>query len=780
MEQRELRDLENQCIQEHAPPCTAACPIHVDVRGMLAQIAQGDFPAALAILTKKLPFPGIIGRVCDHPCQAVCNRKDVGESLSIAALERACAEFGGPPAKVRVLRARGKRVAVVGGGLSGLTAAFDLTRKGYEVALFEAADRLGGSLWDFPESRLPRDILVAETGVVETLGAAIHLNTLVDGAEALEALVDAFDVVYLGVGACAPTLFDLDLDAEGHLQVDPVTFATSQTGVFAGGGVLRDANARSPIHAISEGRRAAISVDRYLQKVSLAASRDHEGPYTTRLYTSMGGIPPLPVVPMADPGLGYRQDEAVAEARRCLQCECMECVKVCEYLAHFGGYPKKYLRQIYNNLAIVKGTRQANTLINSCSLCGLCAEVCPEGLNMADVCREARQVMVQQGHMPPSAHDFALRDMLFSNGDKFTLARHQPGMATSEVLFFPGCQLCASAPEQVRQTYAYLCEKLSGGVGLMLRCCGAPAEWAGRMDLFEEALADFKKTYQEMGSPKLILACSSCYRTFKTYLPEVPLLSLWELFDTLGLPDGVPTVRQDAPVLAVHDPCTTRHEPQIHESVRNLVRRLGYMIEELPLNREQTECCSYGGLMWLANPDLARDVVRRRIEASSTDYVTYCAMCRDFFAGQGKRTFHLLDLIFPSSGEDARSGDVRRGPGYSQRHENRARLKRHVLQELWGESVAEKVGYEKIKLVFADAVQARLDRRLILVEDIQQVIAFAESTGKKLLNRESGHFVAYHKPTSVTYWVEYSSDGDTFVVHNAYSHRMEIVEEGTA
>ena len=66
------------------------------------------------------------------------------------------------------------------------------------------------------------------------------------------------------------------------------------------------------------------------------------------------------------------------EAKRCLQCECLECVKVCAYLERFGAYPKKYAREIYNNESIVMGTRQANKLINSCSLCGLCEEVCPE------------------------------------------------------------------------------------------------------------------------------------------------------------------------------------------------------------------------------------------------------------------------------------------------------------------------------------------------------------------------------------------------------------------
>ena len=81
--------------------------------------------------------------------------------------------------------------------------------------------------------------------------------------------------------------------------------------------------------------------------------------------------------------------------------------------------------------------------------------------------------------MPPSAHEFALQDMEFSNSEMATLARPQPGMASSKYLFFPGCQLTGSSPDHVKKTYKYLTDRLEGGVGLMLRCCGAPADWAG-------------------------------------------------------------------------------------------------------------------------------------------------------------------------------------------------------------------------------------------------------------------------------------------------------------
>ncbi len=780
IELSELRQREDKCIQEHAPTCAAACPIHVDVRAVLAEISRGDLTAALKALKKTLPFPGIIGRVCPHPCQTVCKRIEAGEAISIAALERACADWGGPVDKPRVLPKRGKRVAIVGGGLSGLTAAFDLARKGYGILVYEAGDCLGGSLWGFSAEALPRQVIQDELALVEQVGAQVQFNTRVPRDE-LPRLRGEFDAVYLAVGAGGET-FDLALDKHGRIQVDLATFATSQDGILAGGGLLRSAAERSPIQSISDGRRAAISMDRYLQKVSLTASRANEGAYTTQLFTNTQGIAPLAAVPISNPTQGYTRQEAVQEAQRCLQCECMECVKVCEYLKHYGRHPRKYVREIYNNLSIVKGERKSNQFINSCSLCGLCGQVCPTGLDMGDVIKNARQMMVAQNRMPPSAHDFALRDMQFSNGDKFVLARHRPGVAKSDYVFFPGCQLAGSSPEYVERVYDYLQDKL-GDVGLMLRCCGAPADWAGRTDLFQSALAEFKAQHQALGSPPLILACSSCYQIFKAHLPDAHLVSLWSLYDERGLPQSEirnpqSKIRnQKSAIVSVHDPCTTRYESHIQDSVRNILHRLGYQIEELPLSREKTECCSYGGLMWLANREVAQAVVERRIAESQADYVTYCAVCRDFFAARGKRTLHLLDLIY---GQDPDGRATRPSPGYSERHENRARLKRKLLKEVWGEAMDGPSTFETIQLLIADDVRARLEQRLILVEDIQRVIEFAERTGGKLLNRQTGHWLAHHRPNAVTYWVEYTLQGDAFVLHNAYSHRMQVVEDAKA
>jgi hypothetical protein len=229
-----------------------------------------------------------------------------------------------------------------------------------------------------------------------------------------------------------------------------------------------------------------------------------------------------------------------------------------------------------------------------------------------------------------------------------------------------------------------------------------------------------------------------------------------------------------APV-AIHDPCSTRYESGIQDAVRNILGKMGCEIQELTLSREKTECCSFGGLMWLANKPVAEKAVQRRINESPQDYLTYCAMCRDFFARRGKRTLHIFDYIYGDPGSDLSLAPT---VGFSQRHENRARLKEKLLKERWSEIMPEQAAFESIRLVLPESVLQMLEDRLILVEDMQKVIEYAERTGKRMFNAATGRYLAYYKPTSVTYWVEYTPQDDgTYLVYKAYSHRMEIGRE---
>lgn len=772
MDQKLLREREAKCVQENPPGCTAGCPVHVDVRGMIAAVRQGDYVAGLALFHRIIPFPGIISRICDQPCREGCQRNKLDDPIAVRALEQACVDHHYKPASYAIIQPQkhGTKVAVVGAGLSGLTVAVELARKGYQITVFEAGPILGGRILTVDELVLPRSLIAADMAIFDRLPVEFHLNTAIGkhSCPSLETLCEEFAAVYLGTGSPQEWEAQLGRDAQDQLTIDPLTLATSHPQIFAGGSLRRDGQPYSPIFSVCDGKIAAISIDRLRQNASLTANREKEGPYRSTLYTNLKDVMPQPITMMTDSSAGYTEQETLQEAQRCLQCECRECVKSCEYLAHYRSYPKRYVREVYNNLSIVMGIHHANKMINSCSLCGLCAQICPNSLDMGEICHEARQQMVKKGKMPPSAHDFAMRDMRFSTSEVFMLARHQPGHGSSNAVFYPGCQLAGSKPHYVHQLYDFLCSKLDGGVGLMLGCCGAPATWAGQEELFSQTLQQTEQNWRSLGSPTVITACPTCFRIFQQKLPHIPVEMVWTTLDTIGLPAGAGG-GLGSHKLAIHDSCMTRHDSGLHQSVRSMISKLGQEWEELPRGREHTVCCGYGGLMLYANRDLAHQAINRHITESECDYVVYCAMCRDNFASQGKRAVHVLDLLFGSDYEQLANMP---GPGLSNRQENRARLRNSLLQDVWGEPVEEQ--QSAVKVMIPDSVQQILEDRMILVSDIVQVINHAEKTGRKLKSQDTGHYLAYFQPASVTYWVEYSPAGEGYTVHNAYSHRIEI------
>lgn len=766
MNQQDLRTIEARCIEEEQPKCQAACPIHVDVRAFMTKMAAGDLSGARKILERTMPLPGVLARICDHPCEAACIRQSIGGPLAMGHLERACALATASGGKPLCMPAKGKTVAALGGDLSALTLAWDLAKKGFSVTLYVARPSAGGILHEISPDVLPPAVLAEGIETLARMGVTIKTGQAVDAA-LLAAVRRDCDAVYV---ECAKDANPLGVS---RADVDPVTLGGGEEGVFYGGWPAPDGS-RSLMGLVADGRRAATSIDRLLTGSTLTASREKEGACATRTYTNLKGIPAVPRRDPADAVAGFTAEDAKAEAARCLKCDCMECVKVCEYLKHYKGYPKLYARQIYNNLSIVLGNHSMNKMIDSCTLCGLCTEVCPEDFSMAELCLDSRRDMVNRGKMPPAAHEFALEDMAFSNGPDFQLLRAEPGQDACTHLFFPGCQLGGEPDGRIPEAYAFLRGKLAGGVGLALGCCGAPALWAGRQTLFEEVVAAFKAQWEALGKPRLITACASCLSVFRQAAPDIPVVSLWQVLnDETGLPEAT-GFSPVAPV-AVHDSCTSRHDDATQAAIRDVLTKRGVPFEELPLSGRYTECCGFGGLVGNAHPELAKAVTERRAAASDKDFLATCAMCRDRLAHVGKRAYHLLDLLFP--GADAADPAARPDPGFSMRHETRARLRRELLTTVWNESVDAKapVGPD---FIVSPEVRALMEARHILDDDVKRTLAHAESTGRKFLNRENGHFLASFTPHRVTYWVEYILEGPTARVFTAYSHRMTVAGVG--
>ena len=818
-----------KCIGDELPFCVATCPLHVDMKGAIALIRDGKYEAALTLIREKLPFAGILGRVCTHPCEDACQRKDVDTAISIMALKRVAADYGrNAEWDLTIAEEKKERVAIVGGGPSGLMAAYELRRKGYQVNIFEALPVLGGMLAiGIPEYRLPRDILQQELNIIEKLGINVQLNTRIGkdisfadlqkdynavfiasgttmsqtvsiegsglegvrwgmdflrevsmgkeknvekkvvviggGNVAADVALTAFrmgamvelvyrrtreempaykkdvqqlldegvifhpswapkrilgnngqvtgiefvssksvadkdgklklsldesqilridtDAVILAIGQAPDKSFITEGSAikrthDGYIIVDETTLATNVPGVFAGGdGVY---GPKSVIEALASGKKAAISIDRYLRGEELSAGRQGEGPIQSRLKVKLEGKirkdrvkePTLSVEQrkgnFREVELCLTKEQAQQEAERCLSCECKLCVKDFEFLKLYCETPKELAQKFKDGYF-----REKPVIPYSCNLCELCGKLCPEELNTGEMCMAIRELMVKENIGPLQGHQFVRRDQEYSASDAFALSK-AGSKENITWAFFPGCSLPGSSPELAVKVYNYLQEKLPG-TGIILRCCGAPTHCLGDHARFENMAEDITAEVKKIGASGLIIACPDCYRTIKRSNPGFKIKSLYEVIAENGLPEGA---RASSPkTFSLHDSCTARDESAFIDSVRSLVKEMGYQLEEMEYSRDKTRCCGAGGMIPFVNIQLFKKLSKQRADEAKHDVMTYCASCRDTFASTGKPAIHILELMFNPEWEKNLCRPPRTGKA---KRDNQAEMKKLI------------------------------------------------------------------------------------------------------
>lgn len=224
-------------------PCIEGCPAGEDVEGYMYLVSRGMFEKAWELIMKENPFPAVMGRVCFHPCESACNRREFDQALSINGMERVIGDhgLGMDVEKLRIETGKPQKIAVVGSGPSGLTCAYHLARLGYQVTVFEAEDEPGGVLrTGIPSYRLPKNILDMEINRIKKLGVQIKTNTRV-GRDITWRELLRYEAVYLAMG----------VHKSSRLQIP----GEDLQGVVSGLDFLKSVNAGEPY---TLGKRVAV------------------------------------------------------------------------------------------------------------------------------------------------------------------------------------------------------------------------------------------------------------------------------------------------------------------------------------------------------------------------------------------------------------------------------------------------------------------------------------------------------------------------------------------
>jgi len=240
-----LADHNADCI----PPCQQTCPAGIDIQRYISLVEDGNLRTAVQVIKDRNPFPSACGRVCPHPCETQCRRNLVDEPVAINYVKRFVADrdlFSHDPWKPRVAASTGKRIAIVGSGPSGMSAAYYAAIAGHAVTVFDRRSKPGGMMrYGIPEYRLPKATLDAEIGLITSLGVTLRCGIALGTHITLEDLQRDFDAVYLAIGSWSAT--PMRLDGEGlpgvylginylHAVTSAVDSPVGERVVVVGGG----------------------------------------------------------------------------------------------------------------------------------------------------------------------------------------------------------------------------------------------------------------------------------------------------------------------------------------------------------------------------------------------------------------------------------------------------------------------------------------------------------------------------------------------------------------
>ncbi len=367
-------------------PCYFTCPAQMDIPQMLRRIASAELGDAIATVKHDIALPAVLGRICPAPCEKACRRRPADGAVAICRLKRYVADAdlaAGEPYLPPCEPATGKRVAIVGAGPTGLSAAYYLLQRGHACTLFDENEKPGGRLHrETTEDELPRDVLDAEIRPIVQLGAELRMSTRLGGEEPLDDLRREFDAVLVACGAASidrAESWGLQTARRG-IRVDKGTYATNLEGVFAAGNAIRTKGL--VVRSVADGKKVAVSIDQQLSGRPVTGPRK---PFSTR-------IGPLETdelaqylvgaanAPRRDPatgaGDGFAPDEAAEQAARCMHCDCRR-LQTCQLRTcaeRYGANPHRYKAP---RRPFRQDRQHAEVIFEpgKCIRCGLCIEI---------------------------------------------------------------------------------------------------------------------------------------------------------------------------------------------------------------------------------------------------------------------------------------------------------------------------------------------------------------------------------------------------------------------
>lgn len=317
----------------------------------------------------------------------------------------------------------------------------------------------------------------------------------------------------------------------------------------------------------------------------------------------------------------------------------------CSMLEEFTDSPKSLLFDFTNNTP-------SSNMSFSCATCGYCESVCPEDISFKNLFSKAKQEYAKED---TTLFNFGYKSVLFHQKNSFSKlftakTKFHDGKY-KHMAFMPGCALSSYSPQLVKNVYNHL-NTLLPGINVLQQCCGQPTRIVGDMNRFDKLYSKLESDIQYMQADTIVTACENCYITLKHHSPHLKVVSLYEVLAEVGIPKHKENFYHNFEKIALHDPCPTRYEKKLQDSVRDVLSLLGIPYEEFKNNRNKTECCGSGGMLELTNAKQAKKQMTSRAQQTQCDtIISYCQSCAESMNKGGKNGVHILDLIFTQTNE---------------------------------------------------------------------------------------------------------------------------------